>query len=172
VELGLSLRPPEPLGPEHAVAGFGCGVPALDLWLRRRASVGGDPRSAALVVADGGGRVIGFYGLSAAGVRNTDAPPGTRRGAPEPVLKLGRLAVDQPSQGRGIGTALVMDAFARTYAVSRHALLAALMADAPDARAAEWLRWMGFQPVAGDATALFVPLGTIEALVERRGRGD
>jgi GNAT superfamily N-acetyltransferase len=172
VERGLNLRPPEPLGPEHAVAGFGCGVPALDLWLRRRATAGGDPRSATLVVAHDGSRVIGFYGLSAAGVRNTEAPLKTRRGAPEPVLKLGRLAVDQPSQGGGIGTALVMDAFARTYAVSRQTPVAALMADAPDAKAAGWLRGMGFQPLAGDATALFVPLGTIEARVEGRGRED
>jgi GNAT superfamily N-acetyltransferase len=124
------------------------------------------------VVAHDGGRVIGFYGLSAAGVRNAEAPLGTHRGEPEPVLKLGRLAVNQPAQGRGIGTALVMDAFARTYAVSRQTPFAALMADAPDARAAGWLRGLGFQRVAGDATALFVPLGTIEALVEGRGRED
>jgi GNAT superfamily N-acetyltransferase len=115
---------------------------------------------------------MGFYALSAGSVRRADASLRLRRDAPEPVLKLGRLAVDRSAQGRGIGTSLVMDAFARTYAVSRHTPVAALLADAPDAAAAGWLGRLGFRRVPGDATALFVALGTIEAIAEgdRRAR--
>jgi len=159
----VSLRPPEALGSVHDVGGFDCGVEALNRWLRRASGVTG--LSATFVIANHG-RVAGFYTLSAATVRSEAAPVRLRRGAPEPVLKLGRLAVDGGSQGRGLGMALLMDAFARTYAVSRHTHIAALVADAPDA-SARWLERAGFLRVPGDATTMFVALGAIEALVER-----
>ena len=49
-----------------------------------------------------------------------EAPAGVRRNMPDPVAMaiLGRLAVDQTWQGRGIGVALLRDAVARTRAAS------------------------------------------------------
>jgi GNAT superfamily N-acetyltransferase len=162
VEGRLSPAAPEPLGARHDAGGFDCGVPALDGWPLRAAGAG--PRAAAFVACDGG-RVVGFYALWAGTVRNAEGSVRVRRNTPVPILKLGRLAVDRTAQGRGLGTALVMDAFLRTYAVSRRVPVAALTADAPEA-VAGWLRGLGFKPVPGDAAALFVALGTIEALVE------
>ncbi len=161
---GLSLAAPEPFRSRHDPRGFDCGVPALDGWLRRAAVTPG--RRAACFVACDGGRVVGFYTLAAGTVRNAGGSLALRRNAPAPILKLGRLAVDRTAQGRGLGTALAMDAFARTHAVSRQTPVAALVVDAPEA-VAGWFRALGFRPVAGDATALFVALGTIETLVER-----
>jgi GNAT superfamily N-acetyltransferase len=158
VEAGVSFRPPEPIGPEHDTRDFDCGIEPLNRWLRECVAPRG-VRSATFVAAGAGSRVRGFYSLSAGSLRNT------RAGGPGPILKLGRLAVDRAAQGRGLGTALVMDAFARAYAVSRHTPARALLADAPDAGVAGWLRELGFLSVPGDATALFVALGTIEALV-------
>ena len=54
---------------------------------------------------------------------------------------------------------------------SRHTPVAALVTDAPDAAAAGWLGGLGFRRVPGDETAMFVALGTIEALVEGRPDG-
>lgn len=153
-----TLGTPEPLGPAHDRAGFACGLPALDDWLRRAAPAA--PMPATFVLHETS-RVRGFYTLAAGTVRDPQMPPGRAL----PILKLGRLAVDGPEQGRGLGTRLVLDAFARTYAISRHAPVAALMAD-PPADAAGWLAGLGFQRAAGDASAMFVALGTIEALVE------
>jgi GNAT superfamily N-acetyltransferase len=98
-------------------------------------------------------------------VRSTAVPAWVLRGAPEPVLKLGRVAVDRRAQGRGLGTALVVDAFARAYAVSRQTPIAGLVTD-PPAGVAGWLEGLGFRPVPWDSTAMLMPLGTIEALVE------
>lgn len=149
-----ALAPPEPLGAAHDAAAFACGVPALDAWLRQA------PHAGTFVVHEGG-RVRGFYTLAPGSVRDWHGPPGRAL----PILKLGRLAVDLPAQGRGIGSGLVVDAFARTYAASRRVPLAALLLDAPEP-AGGWFRELGFLPVAGDPSAMFVALGTIERLVE------
>jgi len=150
-----ALGPPAPLAASHDATAFACGVAALDAWLRRA------PPSGAFVLHEAG-RVRGFHALAPGSVRAR----GDRPGRSLPILKLGRLAVDRPAQGQGLGTALLLDAFARTYAVSRRTPIAALVADPPLA-AAGWLRGLGFLPVPGDASAMFVALGTIEALVER-----
>jgi GNAT superfamily N-acetyltransferase len=149
-----ALGPPEPLSSAHDASAFACGVPALDAWLRRC------PPSGAFVVHETG-RVRGLYTLAPGSVRAR----GDRPARSLPILKLGRLAVNRPAQGQGLGTALVLDAFARTYIVSRRTPVAALVADPPPA-AREWLRGLGFLPLPGDASAMFVALATIEALVE------
>ena len=94
------------------------------------------------------------------------APGRARAGA-----QAGAAGVDRAMQRRGIGASLVMDASARTYAVSRHAAVAALMADALDAAAVGWYRKLRFQPAPADETGLFVALGTTEALMEQHERG-
>ena len=149
-----ALGPPEPLGPGHDAAGFTCGVPPLDAWLRRAPPAG-------VFVVHAAGRIRGFYTLSAGSVREAGGPPGRSL----PIMKLGRLAVDGDAQRRGLGTALLLDAFVRTYAVSRLAPVDALIADPPPAVAA-WFHDLGFLPAPGDASAMFVALGTIEKLVE------
>lgn len=153
-----ALGTPEPLGAAHDRASFACGHAALDAWARSAAPAAAG--TATFVLHDKG-RVRGFYTLAAGSVGDRQLPPGRAL----PILKLGRLAVDGPAQGRGLGTRLVLDAFARTYAISRHTPIAALVAD-PPAGAAAWLASLGFQPAPGDASAMFVALGTIEALIE------
>ena len=69
-------------------------------------------------MAHDGGRIAGFYTLAPGSVKERRTLPGMRSDGSLPVLKLGRLAVDGPAQGRGLGTALVLDAFARCYAAS------------------------------------------------------
>jgi GNAT superfamily N-acetyltransferase len=167
VEACVNLAAPAPLGPHHDRRGFACGMPALDRWLGAAAVMAG--RKAATFVACDGGRVAGYYTLSAASLRTAGAPLAIRRNAPVPVLKLGRLAVDGPMQRRGLATALLLDAFARSYAVSRHTPVAALIVDVPDTAAGKWFGQYGFRPVPADPTTMFVALSTIEALVDRTG---
>jgi len=162
----VNIATPAPLGPHHDRRGFACGLPALDRWLEAAAVTTG--RMAGTFVACDGGRVAGYYTLSAASLRTAGAPLAIRKNAPVPVLKLGRLAVDGPLQGRGLGTALLLDAFARCYAVSRHTPAAALIVDVPDAATGEWFVRFGFQASPAECSAMFVPLGTIETLLERR----
>jgi GNAT superfamily N-acetyltransferase len=108
----VTLSVPTPLADHHELAEFSSGVPELDDWLRRRAhanQVGGSSRT--FVVCEGS-RVIAYYALASGAVKQPEAPGRFRRNMPDPipVAVLGRLAIDQSDQGRGIGRALVRDA--------------------------------------------------------------
>jgi hypothetical protein len=98
----LPLSAPQPLAASHLLAGFGCGEASLDDWLKRRAlanQLSGASRT--FVVADGQGRVFGYYAMAAGAVAHQLATSGVRRNMPDPipVMVLARLAVDQRAQG-------------------------------------------------------------------------
>jgi GNAT superfamily N-acetyltransferase len=112
----------EPLG-KHDRAGFFCGVEALDRYFRTQAGQDGRKRVAACFVlvddaAGPDGRVAGYYTLSAASIALAELPPALAKRLPRypvvPATLLGRLAVDRGYRGRGLGEALLFDAFIRS----------------------------------------------------------
>jgi GNAT superfamily N-acetyltransferase len=110
------LRAPALLADQHDVAGFDSGVATLDDWLKRRAranQAGGASR--VYVAADDDHRVAAYYALAAGAIALSEAPGRLRRNMPDPIpmAVLGRLAIDRPHQGRGLGAALLKDAFLR-----------------------------------------------------------
>jgi len=109
------LSAPTLLVDTHDLDLFQSGTDRLDQWLKRRAranQVSGASRT--YVVADGK-CVVGYYCLSSGGLHLADAPGAIRRNMPDPIPMaiLGRLAVDQGWQGKGLGTALLQDAALR-----------------------------------------------------------
>jgi len=116
------LEAPALLRMEHRLDGFASGTASLDDWLKRRAranQISGTSRT--YVVAEAG-RVLGYYGLASGALALNDAPGGLRRNMPDPIPMaiLGRLAIDQTWQGRGLGAALLRDAVERTQAAGCH----------------------------------------------------
>jgi len=110
----VTLSAPAPLAEHHELAEFNSGVAELDHWLRRRArSNQASGASRTFVVCDES-RVIAYYALASGAVKQPEAPGRFRRNMPDPipVAVLGRLAIDESYQGRGIGRALVRDACA------------------------------------------------------------
>lgn len=110
------LSAPEPLADHHELGGFESGTASLDDWLRRRAranQAGGASRT--YVVAQGA-RVVGYYCLASGALDLASAPGAIRRNMPDPIPMaiLGRLAIDQSWQGKGLGAALLQDAVLRT----------------------------------------------------------
>jgi GNAT superfamily N-acetyltransferase len=100
----------------HQLDAFSCGEVVLDDWLKKRARANqASGASRTYVVAEDGGRVIGYYCLSSGAIAAVDAPGSVRRNMPDPIPMaiLGRLAIDQNFQGQGIGTALLRDAVLR-----------------------------------------------------------
>src|SRR6266849_5898221 len=95
------ISAPEHLAPEHDLAAFDSGVPALDDWLKRRARANEDAGGSRSYVVCAGGRVVGYYALGNGGVAQAAAPGRVRRNMPDPVpvMVLGRLAVDQAYRG-------------------------------------------------------------------------
>lgn len=75
-----------------------------------------------------------------------------------PVVRLGRLAVDERRRGRGVRGALLWDAVER--AARAEIAACALLVDAKDDGAAAFYRHRGFLTVVGDARTLFLPLAS------------
>lgn len=66
-------------------------------------------------VADEGGRLFGFITVAAGEIEIDRLPASARKALPRyplPVLRLGRLAVDESARGRGLGTQLLRFVFA------------------------------------------------------------
>lgn len=109
------LSTPEPLRPDHDMAGFDCGEDTLNVWLRRRASANQSSGASRTYVVCQGRAVVGYYALSSGGVVPAEATGRFRRNMPDPVpvVILGRLAVSQSHRGIGLGRALFQDAASR-----------------------------------------------------------
>jgi hypothetical protein len=114
--MGLLFLEPAPLAPEHQLAAFDSGEQSLDDWLKQRAlsnNLAGASRI--FVVANGVGRVYGFYALAAGAISHARASSALKRNMPEPipVMVLGRLAVDREAQRNRLGGALLQDTLRR-----------------------------------------------------------
>lgn len=147
--IALKLSAPQPLAPGHQLDGFDCGEPVLDEWLKRRA-LGNQFTGASrtFVVVDENQQVLGFYALAAGAIALREATGAVRRNMPDPipVMVLGRLAVDRRMQGRGLGPALLKDAFDRAVAVSLNTGVRALLVHALHGQAKTFYEHYGFRP--------------------------
>ncbi len=109
------LRAPEPLNPDHDIAGFDCGVASLNSWLERRAAANQISGASRTFVACEDRKVVGYYALASSAVAPAAAPGRFRRNMPDPVpvVVLGRLAVATSHHRQGLGRALFQDAALR-----------------------------------------------------------
>ncbi len=114
------LEAPALLHEEHRIDGLACGTASMDDWLKRRARANQISGASRTYVVAEAGRVVGYYCLASGALALNDAPGGLKRNMPDPIpmAVLGRLAVDQTWQGRGLGVALLRDAVERTQAAS------------------------------------------------------
>jgi GNAT superfamily N-acetyltransferase len=154
----------EPLDPRHRRAGFACGEAALDRYFHTQVTQDIRRRVANCFVAVEAvtGRVAAYYTLASASIPTPNLPPEQIRRLPRypsiPAARIGRLAVDQAFQGRGVGAALLADAARRILSAAPAAF--ALLVDAKNARAAAFYQHHGFQPLASVPHAWFLPLAT------------
>jgi GNAT superfamily N-acetyltransferase len=153
-----------PLGPAHNRAGFACGVPALDRYIRELA--GQDIRrriSNCFVAVDAAGKLAGYYTLAAASLPLPELAPEQTRRLPRydafPAALVGRLAVDQSFQGQGVGSAMLIDAMAR--ALRAEPAIFAMLVEAKDETALRFYLHHGFQPFASRPMSLYLPLAAV-----------
>lgn len=146
-------------------SGFTCGSEPLDRYFRSQVSQDICRRVAACYIAleQDSGRIAGFYTLSASQVSLGDLPEDIRHKLPRypavPAVRLGRLAVDQTFKGRGLGSALLIDAARRAL----HSDIAAfaMVVDAKDERAAAFYRHHGFLDLSTEGRILFAALARL-----------
>ncbi|MDZ4658201.1 MAG: GNAT family N-acetyltransferase [Bythopirellula sp.] len=163
-----SLRPPEPLNDTHDVSGFISGVATLDDWLRRRALRNeSSGASRTYVVCEEPKRVIGYYALAAGAVAHTTASTAAKRNMPDPVpvMVLGRLAVDQSYQGKGIGRGLLRDAILRTLQAASIAGIKAILVHAISTEARQFYERCGFRASPVDPMTLMITLAEAERVL-------
>jgi GNAT superfamily N-acetyltransferase len=161
----------ERLGRGHVREGFDCGKPSLNDFLR--ALVGQyEKRSlgrTSIAHKEGDGRVLGYYTLASGAIEAQSLPAGLARKLPRhavPVVLLARLAVDRSVHGRGLGGLLLRDALTRALDLSEQIGIHAVVVDALDDEAKAFYERFGFLPLTDDVMRLFLPLGTIRAVVE------
>ena len=164
-----SIRAPEPLTPDHDLSRFGCGVPELDHWLRRRAAKNQESGASRTYVACEESRVVAYYSLAAGAVTLALATGKVRRNMPEPiaVMVLGRLAVEIPHQGRGLGRALLRDAVLRTLQAADLAGIRAILVHAISEKAKEFYVENGFAPSPIEPLTLILMVADARAVLGR-----
>lgn len=159
---------PEPLGGEHQLAGFNCGVNAMDAWLVRYAGQAagvGSARTYVIVDRDQS-RVVGYHALTAASIGHETATARVRKGMPRypiPGVLLARLAVDRSVQGLGLGAFLLRDAMTRAFAASEEIGARVLLVHAIDERARQFYERFGFEPSPVGDLNLQLPIKDIRA---------
>lgn len=156
----------EPLGEEHERSLFCCGEEALDRYFQTQVTQDIRRRVANCFVAVEAVTklVAAFYTISAASIPLVDLPPDETKRLPRyptvPAVRIGRLAVDQRFQGRGLGATLLADAAARTLKADAAAFT--LLVDAKNDEAVGFYQRFGFRVLASRPRTLFLPVVTAQ----------
>jgi len=153
----------ELLGGSHDRGSFDCGVEALDRYFRVQVTQDVRRRITNCFVALDPARVVaGYYTFAAASLpMNELSPTQTKRLPRYPLLPaglIGRLAVDNRFRGRGLGSALIVDAMMR--AMRAEPAIFALVVDAKDETALDFYRHFGFRQFASRPMSLFLTIAS------------
>lgn len=161
----------EPLAKQHDRTAFTCGVPELDEYLRQRASQDMRRRVAAVFVMvsdDEPQRIAGFYTLSSASIVLDELPADIVKKLPRypavPAVLIGRLARDVNFSG--VGKLLLLDALARSLQHSSEVAATVVLVDAKNEQARAFYARYGFSQVAQTANRMFLPMKTVEKLLQ------
>lgn len=169
---GKNKSPIEPLGKQHVRAAFSCGNKALDLYIKKQSGQDAKRQYAATFVLVEKGRktVLGYYTLSSFGIKLEELPDKIAQKLPRyplvPATLLGRLAVDQNHQGKGLGELLLMDALHRSLTQADVIGSAAIVVEAIDKEASNFYKNYHFLPFPDRPNRLFLPMKTIFKLLK------
>ncbi len=151
-------------GEEHERSLFRCGEDALDRYFQTQVTqdIRRHIANCFVAVESATSDVAAWYTISAASIPLVDLPPDETKRLPRyptvPAVRIGRLAVDQRFQGRGLGAALLADAASRTLKADAAAFT--LLVDAKDDQAVAYYQRFGFRTLASQPRTLFLPLAT------------
>ena len=139
----------------HDRSAFSCGFAPIDNFLKSSLSdqVRDGMVTAWLATTDRDRAVLGFYTLGAMAVRPNLGPKAWQRARvlDVPVIYIRAVAVLEAMQGKGLGTALVIDAIRRCAAIAEQMGAAAIVLDVlqDDHFERRWKFYadLGFQPL-------------------------
>jgi GNAT superfamily N-acetyltransferase len=146
---------------------FDCGSEELNHFLtakaRQNQKAGFNRTFVAIKSNDPDKKVLGFYSLSIGEIDLSNLPEVLRKKLPKhpvPIARMGRLAVDQSTQGQGLGKLLLIDAMKRVQAASTSVGVYALLIDAKDDQAKTFYKKYGFIELVDEPMTLFLPLAS------------
>jgi GNAT superfamily N-acetyltransferase len=151
---------------QHDRAGFRCGEPALDDYVRKYAvQQSGKGISSVFVLVDDArpSTILGFYTLSAAQIGTGQLSEAEQKRLPRypvPCFRMGRLARSLECRGTGIGAVLIGLAVDRCLKARAHVGAYALLVDAKSDAANAFYQHYGFTACADAPMTLYLPLGT------------
>lgn len=142
------FNPPAHLAAKHDLEDFRSGEDTLDHWLRERAmdNMANAASRTYVVCPSSSLKVVGYYSLCMGQILNQEVIGAMRRNMPRyiPSVILGRLAVDQRWQGKGLGGALLRDAVERSNRASKEVSARLMIVHALSPEAEEFYRHHGF----------------------------
>jgi GNAT superfamily N-acetyltransferase len=156
---------------------FDCGDDPLNNYLKRHAWSNQEKSSIGVTyvaVDESAPRlVLGYFTLAMASVRRDEFPKKYVRGLPPydlPLILLARLAVDRRFAGRGLGHALISEAFRICLRVADEVGCRCIVTDAYRGRTG-WYAKYGFVPIEGAAAGgpqrMFLDIRTVRAALRR-----
>lgn len=156
----------QPLSSTHDCKTFDCGEIALNNWLARMARQQHSRNIARTFVAVDVANpacILGFYALSVSEIEGETLPKPKKYPNLVPVVRLGRFAVDQHMQGKGLGGLLMMNALERIAEIANQVGLAAVVVDAKNEAVARFYERFGFVPLPEKPLQLFLSTATLLA---------
>lgn len=143
----------------HNRTDFDCGEQALNLFLQKfaRQQAKRDFNRTYVACAVGENRVRGYYSISSASIDFLHWPAGLQLPRyPVPVVRIGRLAVDQREQGTGLGSALLRHALELTLSLAQQIGIHSIVVDAKNEAAVAFYARFGFQRFPEQPLSLFL----------------
>lgn len=152
----------EPLRQSHNRNGFDCGNPELNQWFQRTArqhASKGVSRTFVAVEPDQPEAVVGFFAMNGAEIGTHNLPTSLQKRLPDrvPATYLGRLAVSENHQHKGVGSFLLFEAITRAEESIKNVGGVGLVVESkPDAVA--FYEKFDFVQMADNPQHLFLPL--------------
>lgn len=143
-------------------SGFRSGVESLDRYFQDQAGQDMRRKMTACYVLEeiATGLIAGYYTLSAVDIPINEAPSDLAKRLPRypslPVVRLGRLAVDERFRGQKLGSALLVNAASR--AATSDVGMFAMIVDAKNDDAVAFYRYHGFVAYGSSPMTLIAPL--------------
>jgi GNAT superfamily N-acetyltransferase len=160
------------------VEGFHCGDEPLNSYLKRHAWTNQEKSSIGVtyvaVEESTPHIVLGYFTLATSSIPRDSLPKRHVRGLPPydlPLVLLARLAVDKRFTGKGLGHALISEAFKITLRVANEVGCRCIITDAYRDKV-DWYARYGFVPLEGAAEngpqKMFLDVRTLRAASQRR----
>jgi predicted GNAT family N-acyltransferase len=163
----------EVLDKKHDKLTFSCKTEALNRYLHQQANQDIQKNVSVTYVLTGENenKILGYYTLASTSIDIGELPVSFKRKLPSypnlPAILLGRLAVDQPHEGKGLGTHLLIDALKRSLLASLSIGATSVMVHAKDKEAVSFYAHFGFIQFENNNQILFLPMNEIRKLFDK-----